>query len=721
MAMDVTPILNNLNPAQEEAVTSDKKHLLVLAGAGSGKTRVLVHRIAWKIQVDGLSPYSILAVTFTNKASREMRERIDELLGMSLRGMWVGTFHGLAHRLLKAHWRDVNLPENFQILDADDQLRLVKRVMRAMDLDEQRWPPKQAQWWINAQKDEGLRAAHIQEGGDPYLATMLRVYREYEASCERLGVIDFAELLLRALELWKNKPDVLDHYQQRFQQILVDEFQDTNAVQYAWLRILAGKTSAVTAVGDDDQSIYGWRGAKVENILSYERDFPDTHTVKLEQNYRSTSNILNAANAVISKNAERLGKSLWTDAGEGEPIALYAAFNEHDEARYIADRLQSWINEGHRREDSAILYRSNAQSRVLEAALLQAEIPYRIYGGQRFYERLEIKNALSYLRMMLNCHDDVAFERIVNVPPRGIGDRTMELIRELAREQNTSLWSAASTIVAEKRLAARATNAVAVFIELINEMSGQLDELPLFEQAENAIQRSGLIDMHRREKGERGQARVENLEELVNACRNFEPEDNDLPVLPQFLDQVALDAGDRQADEDQDAVQLMTLHSAKGLEFPLVFLAGMEENLFPHKMSIDEPGRLEEERRLAYVGITRAMEKLYLTFAESRSIYGNETFNSVSRFVRDIPSEVIEEVRLQNNIARPTSYAAGALQTDQGAATGFSLGQQIMHNVYGEGVILNFEGNGPRARVHVSFEEVGTKILILASANLTAV
>jgi len=719
--MDVTPILNNLNPAQEEAVTSDKKHLLVLAGAGSGKTRVLVHRIAWKIQVDGLSPYSILAVTFTNKASREMRERIDELLGMSLRGMWVGTFHGLAHRLLKAHWRDVNLPENFQILDSDDQLRLVKRVMRAMDLDEQRWPPKQAQWWINGQKDEGLRAAHIQEGGDPYLATMLRIYREYEATCERLGVIDFAELLLRALELWKNKPDVLEHYQQRFQHILVDEFQDTNAVQYAWLRILAGKVSAVTAVGDDDQSIYGWRGAKVENILSYERDFADTHTVKLEQNYRSTSNILNAANAVIAKNAERLGKSLWTDAGEGEAIALYAAFNEHDEARYIADRLHSWVNDGNRREDSAILYRSNAQSRVLEAALLQAEIPYRIYGGQRFYERLEIKNALSYLRMMLNCHDDVAFERVVNVPPRGIGDRTLELIRELAREQSTSMWSAASLIVSEKRLAARATNAVAVFIELINEMSGQLDELPLVEQAENAIQLSGLVDMHRREKGERGQARVENLEELVNACRNFEAEDNDLPVLPQLLDQVALDSGDRQADEDQDAVQLMTLHSAKGLEFPLVFLAGMEENLFPHKMSLDEPGRLEEERRLAYVGITRAMQKLYLTFAESRSIYGNESFNSVSRFVRDIPSDVIEEVRLQNNIARPTSYAAGAIQSDQGEATGFSLGQQIVHNVYGEGVILNFEGNGPRARVHVSFEEVGTKILILASANLSAI
>jgi len=718
--MDVTSILNQLNPAQEEAVTSDKQHLLVLAGAGSGKTRVLVHRIAWKIQVDNISPYGLLAVTFTNKAAREMRERIDELLGMSLRGMWVGTFHGLAHRLLKSHWRDVNLPENFQILDSDDQLRLVKRVMRSMDLDEQRWPPKQAQWWINGQKDEGLRAAHIQETGDPHMRTMLSIYREYEEVCNRLGVIDFAELLLRALELWKNNPAVLDHYQQRFQHILVDEFQDTNAVQYAWLRLLVGKVSGVTAVGDDDQSIYGWRGAKVENILSYERHFPNTHTVKLEQNYRSTSNILGAANAVIVKNAERLGKNLWTDSGEGEPIALYAAFNEHDEARYIADRLHSWVQQGNRREDSAILYRSNAQSRVLEAALLQADIPYRIYGGQRFYERLEVKNALSYMRLMMNCHDDTAFERVVNVPTRGIGDRTVEMIREVARDAQVSLWSAAEKIVTEKRMAARATNAVAGFMQLINEMSGQLDELPLHEQADHAIERSGLIEMHRREKGERGQARVENLEELVGACRNFEPEEKDQPILPQFLDQVALDSGDRQADEDQDAVQLMTLHSAKGLEFPLVFLAGMEENLFPHKMSLEEPGRLEEERRLAYVGITRAMQKLYLTFAESRSIYGSESFNSVSRFVRDIPKEVIEEVRLQSTVSRPTSYARGALSSDQGDDTGFALGQSVNHQVYGEGVILNFEGNGPRARVHVSFANVGTKILILASANLTA-
>ena len=718
--MDVTSVLDQLNSAQEQAVTSDKKHLLVLAGAGSGKTRVLAHRIAWKIQVDNVSPYGILAVTFTNKAAREMRERIDNLLGMSLRGMWVGTFHGLAHRLLKAHWRDAKLPENFQILDSDDQLRLVKRVMRAMDLDEQRWPPKQAQWWINSQKDEGLRAAHIQESGDPFMATMLRIYRQYELLCEQLGVIDFAELLLRVLELWRNNPEVLAHYQQRFGHILVDEFQDTNAVQYAWLRLLAGNSSDVTAVGDDDQSIYGWRGAKVENILSFERDFAETETIKLEQNYRSSSNILKAANAVIAKNADRLGKNLWTDSGEGEPIALYAAFNEHDEARYIADRLAAWISDGNRRDDAAILYRSNAQSRVLEAALLQAEIPYRIYGGQRFYERLEIKNALCYLRMMLNCHDDVAFERVVNVPPRGIGDRTLEQIRELSRESGCSLWDASQRMVEEKRLTARAANSVSGFMVLINEMSGQLDELPLAEQAENAIQHSGLVEMHRREKGERGQARVENLEELVNACKNFEPEDSETAVLPQFLDQVALDAGDRQADQDEDAVQLMTLHSAKGLEFPMVFLAGMEENLFPHKMSIDEPGRLEEERRLAYVGITRAMQKLTMTFAETRSTYGTESFNSVSRFIRDIPKDVVEEVRLQNSISRPTTYA-GVSNSDEGSETGFQLGQQVRHNVYGDGIILNFEGNGPRSRVHIAFDEVGTKILILASANLVAI
>ncbi len=719
--MDVTTILDKLNMKQQEAVTSDCLRLLVLAGAGSGKTRVLVHRIAWKIQVDNVAPHAILAVTFTNKAAREMRERIDQLLGFSLRGMWVGTFHGLAHRLLKAHWQDAGLAENFQILDSDDQLRLVKRIMRSMELDEQRWPPKQSQWWINSQKDEGLRSKHIQENGDPHLLTMLRVYREYESNCERLGVIDFAELLLRSLELWRNNTNLLEHYQNRFNHILVDEFQDTNAVQYAWLRILAGNNCNVTAVGDDDQSIYGWRGAKVDNILSYEKHFEGTLTIRLEQNYRSTSNILRAANAVIERNADRLGKKLWTEAGDGEAVALYAAFNEHDEARYIVHCVQKWVQDGNRRDDAAVLYRSNAQSRVLEAALLQAEIPYRIYGGQRFYERMEIKNALSYLRLMSNAGDDAAFERIINVPARGIGERTQEIIRQVARAKSCSLWMASLALAEGNQLSSRARNALAGFVRLIIDLTEDVSQLKLVEQTEMVIEKSGLMGLYRRERGEKGLARTENLEELVSACGNFEPDEPEQPALPQFLDQVALDAGDMQADEDKDAVQLMTLHSAKGLEYPLVFIAGMEENLFPHSMSLEEPGRLEEERRLAYVGITRAMNKLYLTFAESRSIHGRESFNMVSRFVRDIPREVIEEVRLGNSVARPTSYSRRLTSSDEGANTRFQLGQLVSHQVFGEGVILRFEGNGPRARVHVKFEQVGTKILILESAGLSGI
>lgn len=716
--MDVTPILEGLNAAQKEAVTSEQRNLLVLAGAGSGKTRVLVHRIAWKIAVDDVSPFAILAVTFTNKAAREMRQRIDDLLGMSLRGMWVGTFHGLAHRLLKLHWRDAGLDENFQIMDADDQLRLVKRVMRALDLDEQRWPPKQAQWWINAQKDEGLRAVHFQEAGDPYLAAMLKIYRRYEETCQQLGVIDFAELLLRALDLWKENPQLLAHYRGRFRHILIDEFQDTNAVQYAWVRLLAGDHCHVTAVGDDDQSIYGWRGARVENILNFERDFKGAQVVRLEQNYRSTSTILNAANAVIARNSGRLGKNLWTDRTEGEAISLYAAFNERDEARFIVERIESWLKDGNCRDEAAIVYRSNAQSRVLEEALLQAGIPYRIYGGQRFYERLEIKNALSYLRLLQHRHDDTAFERVINVPPRGIGDRTLEAIREQARSSNCSLWDSAVRLINDDRLPPRARGAVAGFLQLVHEMAGMAESVALPELAEHAIQRSGLLEYHRNEKGERGQARVENLEELVSACRNFSAEDPEQPVLPQFLAQVSLDAGDHQAATDQDAVQMMTLHSAKGLEFPLLFMSGMEENLFPHRMSLEEPGRLEEERRLAYVGITRAMRKLYLTFAESRSIHGNETFNTLSRFIRDIPRELLEEVRLRTTVVRPTSYATAGRLGDNSPETGFELGQRVSHQVFGDGVILNFEGRGPRARVHVKFERAGTKVLILSSANL---
>ena len=721
LSMDVTKILHNLNSQQEIAVTSDHQHLLVLAGAGSGKTRILVHRIAWKIQVLSIPSHAVLAVTFTNKAAREMKERIDQLLKTPSQGMWVGTFHGLAHRLLKSHWRDAGLAEDFQILDSEDQLRLIKRLMRTLDLDEQRWPPKQFQWWINSQKDEGLRSKHIQENGDLYQSMMLRLYREYESNCELLKVVDFAELLLRSLELWRSNEAVLKHYQNRFKHVLVDEFQDTNAVQYAWLRVLAGSECCVTAVGDDDQSIYGWRGAKVDHILRFEKDFKDTKIVRLEQNYRSTSNILRAANAVIERNSERLGKTLWTEADEGEAVALYAAFNEHDEARYIIECVQQWVGDGNRRDDAAILYRSNAQSRVLESAMLRAEIPYRIYGGQRFYERSEIKNALSYLRLISNTDDDLAFERVVNLPTRGIGERTQSTVRQIARQRNCSLWSASSIAIGSHELSSRASNALAKFLRLISAMTSEVEELTLIEKTETIIQRSGLLDFYKGEKGEKGMARVENLEELVSACGSFEPEDANLSPLTQFLDQVALDSGDRQADVDEDAVQLMTLHSAKGLEYPLVFIAGMEENLFPHAMSIEEPGRLQEERRLAYVGITRAMTKLYLTFAESRSIHGRESFNSVSRFVRDIPSDVIDEVRLGNTIVRSTTYASSSVGSDPELGTGFSLGQQVFHKAFGEGVILNFEGSGPRARVHIKFEEVGTKILILESAGLSGV
>ena len=716
--MDVTSIIDPLNSDQREAVTSTDGHLLVLAGAGSGKTRVLVHRIAWLVQVEGASPHQILAVTFTNKAAREMRERIYQLLGQAPKGMWVGTFHGLAHRLLKMHWRDAGLSETFQVLDADDQLRLIKRVYLNLGIDADRWPPRQAQWFINQQKDEGLRARHIQPDDEPFGRAMLSVYATYEEACERAGVVDFAELLLRAHELWLNKPVLLDHYRQRFKHILVNEFQDTNAIQYAWLRLLAGDTSVVTAVGDDDQSIYGWRGARVENIQQFGSDFAAVRTVKLEQNYRSSGTILNAANAVIARNTERLGKNLWTEAGAGDAISLYAGFNEQDEARFIAERIKAWADDGNLRKEVGVLYRSNAQSRVLEEALLRLRIPYRIYGGHRFYERAEIKNAIAYLRLIVSRHDDTAMERVINTPTRGIGDKTVQQLRQFARARNMSLWSAA--VAMQTELPGRAANAVRGFMELIDHLPQSESDLPLHELTEQVLQATGLIEFHGRENGERGQARVENLGELVAACRAFEPEDEDQPVLRQFIDAAALDAGERQADADEDAVQLMTLHSAKGLEFPLVFMAGVEENLFPHKMSVEEPGRLEEERRLCYVGITRAMKKLYITFAEARQQYGSENFNPVSRFVRDIPAELVEEVRLSGNVSRPTSYA-GRAESARTGDPGLTLGQRVMHGSFGEGVILNVEGSGAQTRVQVNFDQVGAKWLVLQYAKLAAI
>ncbi|WNO09103.1 DNA helicase II [Teredinibacter sp. KSP-S5-2] len=722
--MDVNELINDLNDAQRQAVCAPPTNQLVLAGAGSGKTRVLVHRIAWLVQVEGVSPHEILAVTFTNKAAREMRERLSSLLqaapgGSMLRGMWVGTFHGLAHRLLKSHWHEAGLPENFQILDSDDQLRVVKRVYQALNLDDSRWPFKQSQWFINGQKDEGVRAQHITEGHDPYLTTMKMVYAAYEEACERGGMVDFAELLLRSHELWLKDANLLKHYQNRFKYILVDEFQDTNAVQYAWLRVLAGQTSKVIAVGDDDQSIYGWRGARIENIQKFEKDFEQVEITRLEQNYRSTGTILKAANAVIENNADRMGKSLWTSDADGEPIDLYAAFNEQDEARYIVDRVRTWVNQGNNYSDAAILYRSNAQSRVLEEAFLRDGMPYRIYGGQRFYERMEIRNALAYLRLLGNRHDDAAFERVFNTPTRGIGSKTQDDIRMMAREQGCSMFQATVGAVNHGVFTARATNALKGFLVLLDELQEATTGMALADIAEHVIRNSGLLDFHQKEKGERGQARVENLQELVNACRAFEAEESDLTPLQEFLDSAALDAGDAQADDFEDAVQMMTLHSAKGLEFPLVFLAGMEEGLFPHKMSAEEPGRLEEERRLAYVGITRGMEKLVMTYAECRRLHGTDTFNALSRFVREIPDQYIQEVRIKSAISRPVSYAqkVNTAEITQDYP-GLGLGQQVFHQVFGEGTILQFEGQGNGARVQVKFNTEGIKWLVLQYAKL---
>ncbi len=723
--MDVTAILDSLNDAQREAVTLPLTSGLVLAGAGSGKTRVLVHRIAFLVQTQGLSPWSIMAVTFTNKAAAEMRGRIEEMLDMPVRGMWVGTFHGLAHRLLRAHWKEAGLPENFQILDSDDQLRIVKRIMKAQGLDDSRWPPRQAQWFINGKKDEGLRPHHYDPGHDLYEKTLHAVYTAYEEQCKQLGVVDFAELLMRSNELWLSNTQLRDHYRDRFRYVLVDEFQDTNSVQYAWLRNLVGDSDNMMVVGDDDQSIYGWRGAKIENIHNFTRDFSNAKTIKLEQNYRSTGTILKAANTLIANNPDRLGKDLWTEGVDGEPIHVYSGFNEVDEARFISDRIQDSISKGMARSDMAILYRSNAQSRVLEEAMLRTGIPYRIYGGQRFFERAEIKNAMAYLRLSSNSADDTSLERVINVPPRGIGDKTVQAIRDVARGGNVSMWRAARQMVEQKLMTARASNAVASFIEMIEGLSSSGDSLPLHEFADHTIQMSGLIEMYQKEKGEKGRARIENLEELVSACREFDPEEvfddeerDALSPLDAFLAHAALEAGDTQADQFTDSVQMMTLHSAKGLEFPLVFMAGMEEGLFPHKMSMEDPDGLEEERRLCYVGITRAKEQLYMTYAENRRLHGQDTMNRPSRFLREIPRELMDEVRLNASISRPVTATSRAIPSADVPGTNLRLGQRVHHAMFGEGVVLNFEGQGAQARVQVNFDSEGSKWLMVAYARL---
>ena len=720
--MDVSRLLDELNDKQREAVAAPLSNALILAGAGSGKTRVLVHRIAWLMEVENIAPFSILAVTFTNKAAKEMRGRIESLMGRGLHNMWIGTFHGLAHRLLRAHHAEANLPENFQILDSDDQYRLIKRILKAMNLDEKHWVPRQIQWYINGNKDEGLRPQHIETHNDQTQQKMREIYAAYQDACDRSGLVDFAELLLRAHELWAKNPEVLANYQRRFRAVLVDEFQDTNNIQYAWLRMLcSGNQNNIMIVGDDDQSIYGWRGANVDNIQHFLKDFNNPTTIRLEQNYRSTGTILKAANTVIDNNTGRLGKELWTDGNDGEPISVYAGFNELDEARFIVSKIKDWLNQGNALKDTAILYRNNAQSRVLEEALLHQGTPYRIYGGLRFFERQEIKDALGYLRMMNHPHDDAAFERVVNTPTRGMGEKTLSQVREAARTHNCSMWQASQLLINENALKGRALNALQSFVLLITELEQATVDEPLEKHADVAIRQSGLYAMYQAERGEKAQARLENLEELVTACKQFTVPDEaeEMTPLSAFLAHASLEAGETQAGTDQDAVQMMTIHTAKGLEFPMVFMAGVEEGMFPSQMTNDEPGRMEEERRLCYVGMTRAMEKLYITYAESRRLYGQDKYHTASRFIREIPADCVEEVRLKSTISRPIhnrfSQATSHASFEE---TGFQLGQKVVHRKFGEGIVLNYEGSGEHARVQVNFDEFGTKWLVLAYAKL---
>lgn len=722
--MDVSSLLDGLNDKQRDAVAAPPQHMLVLAGAGSGKTRVLVHRLAWLMQVERVAPYSLLAVTFTNKASQEMRNRIEQTIGVSLNNLWMGTFHGLSHRMLRAHYLEAGLPQGFQIIDSDDQYRLVRRVLKALNLDEKHWPPKQIQWFINARKDEGQRPGTMDAHGDFSLQTMIKIYAAYQEMCDRSGLVDFAEILLRSFELIKQQPQIRAHYQQRFRHILVDEFQDTNSIQYEWLRLLAGTESKVMIVGDDDQSIYGWRGAKVENIQQFLKDYPEPVTIRLEQNYRSTGTILKAANCVISHNSDRLGKDLWTDGEQGEAISLYTAFNELDEARFIVGRIREWKREGGKLIEAAVLYRNNAQSRVLEEALIQDGINYRIYGGLRFYERQEIKDALAYLRLINNRQDDAALERIINTPVRGIGDTTMDKVRENARSLQVTLWQSLQQMLANQQLTGRAANAISTFVQMIDQLEADSKDLSLDEQADHVIQLSGLMAMYLAEKGEKAQTRVENLNELVNACANATyVNTEEMTPLSAFLSQAALEAGEYQAEEHSDAVQLMTLHSAKGLEFPLVFICGLEEGMFPSQQSGDDSERLEEERRLCYVGMTRAMQKLYLTHAESRRLYGQEQYNRPSRFIREIPADCLEEIRLTTNVSKPTQMNRFGSAASHSAFenTGFKLGQRVLHDKFGEGTVLNYEGTGPQSRIQVNFDELGSKWLVTAYARLEPV
>ncbi len=726
-------LLDNLNPEQLAAVTLPNQHALILAGAGSGKTRVLTTRIAWLIQTGNVSPGGLLAVTFTNKAAKEMLTRISAQLPINTRGMWVGTFHGLCNRFLRTHYKEAGLPQLFQILDSQDQLAAIKRVLRSMQVDEDKFPPRQVQYFINAAKEEGKRAAQT-EVYDDFSRRSVEIYAAYEEQCQKEGVVDFSELLLRTFEVLSRNEILREHYQNRFRHILVDEFQDTNRLQYRWLKLLGGPATCLFAVGDDDQSIYRFRGANVGNMGDFERDYKVENVIRLEQNYRSHGHILSAANALIANNAKRLGKNLWTAAGEGEPLRIYEAQSDGYEAAWIAQEVQSLVNDGHMRRDIAILYRSNAQSRVLEHALFSQGIPYRVYGGLRFFERMEIKHALAYLRLLASPEDAGAFLRVVNFPTRGIGARSIEQLQDAAQVHGVSLYAAVPL------LAGKAGTVLAGFTRIIESLKTETAGLPLPEVVEHMLEKSGLIAHYRAERD--GADRVENLNELINAAASFmqeaqsgqgpEGEPVDGNDLGTFLAHAVLESGENQAAEGQDALQMMTVHSAKGLEFHAVFITGLEEGLFPHEQSVNEDDGLEEERRLMYVAITRARTRLYLSFAQTRLLHGQTRYNVASRFIDEVPEGLVKW--LTPKLRGQAAWMAPASEwpttpvnlppkpyVPKSPGHGFHIGQNVRHAKFGQGVIVSSEGQGADARLQINFGRQGMKWLALAFAKLETV
>jgi len=718
--MNLSEITNGLNDKQHQSVAlGDAQNALILAGAGSGKTRVLTHRIAYLVTQKNIHTDSILAVTFTNKAAAEMRARLGLLLRRPIQSMWVGTFHGLAHRLLRTHYEKAGLTSGFQILDAQDQFRIVKRLMKENNIDESKFPVRKVQWFINQQKDEGVRAQDVDAGYNFFIKKSLEVFVLYESHCRANDLIDFAELLVRSYELLRNNAELLEHYQTRFSNILVDEFQDTNTVQYKWIKQLFTGRNNVFCVGDDDQSIYGWRGAKIENITNLEKDFAPIQTIRLEQNYRSTGNILAASNALIANNSNRMGKSLWTDSGNGELIDIYEARTETDEADYVIRRIKKFIKDGSSASDCAILYRSNAQSRVFEDALIKYSIPYIIYGGLRFFERAEIKDALGYVRLCESTTDNVAFERIVNFPTRGIGNATLEKVREFAKDQHTNLFQAAIQVA--PMLPTRASNALNGFIQLIEQMTDDSKNLILSEKVAYLLNNSGLITHYANDKTDKAGSKKENLEELISAAKQYShDEDSEMNEVVGFISLASLDSSGDANAPIVDNVQLMTIHSAKGLEFPNVFLGGLEEDLFPSRQSKDEPHLLDEERRLCYVGMTRAMKRLTLTFAIKRFLHGQSLYAYPSRFLDEIPSEYVNKVKAKFGATQANYNDDDIYNQDiEPEANGqLSVGAGVKHGKFGYGTVLNFEGDGDSARIQIKFKQAGTKWLIASYANL---